>query len=77
MARSEVLKAFIEAVERKGRPATAWEVAEELYGGEPEVKRASAVNIANECKQAGLLLVSQDYQDICVTPQGLAFIGKS
>ncbi len=67
---------FIEAVERKGRPATLTEIATELYGGEPDVQYKSAVNIANACKQAGLLLVSLDHQDIRVTVQGRAFIGK-
>ena len=76
MTRAEMWKQFIEAVERKGRPVTIAEIATELYAGEQDVQRASAVNIANECKQAGLLLVSLDYQDIRLTPEGLAFIGK-
>ena len=76
MSRQGMWKQFIEAVERKGRPVTAAEIASELYGGDPDVQLASAVNIANECKEAGLLLVSVDYQDIRLTPQGLVFIGK-
>jgi hypothetical protein len=76
VTRQEMWKQFIEAVEQKGRPATAAEIPAELYGGDPDVQQASAVNIANECKQADLLLVSVDYQDIRLTPKGRAFIGK-
>ena len=76
MTQQDMWKRFIEAVERKGRPVTAMEIASELYGGEPDVQQLSGRNIADECKQAGLLLVSLDYQDIRVTSQGRAFIGK-
>ena len=76
MPRPELWKKFIEAVERKGRPATVREIGEELYGSDSESQFASAVNVAQECKAEGLVLVSQDYQDVRTTQKGLAFISK-
>lgn len=76
MTRQEMWKEFIVAVERRDRPVSVREIAGELYGGEPDVQQRSAVTIAEECKQAGLLRVSLGYQDLRATPQGLAFIGK-
>ncbi|MBA4192368.1 MAG: hypothetical protein C0467_30735 [Planctomycetaceae bacterium] len=77
MTRPAVCRGFIEAVVRKGRPATLSEIAQELYGGDEDQQWKSGVSVADECKQAGLLMVSIDYQDIRTTPKGLAFIGKS
>lgn len=76
MTRQEMWKEFIQAVDRKDRAVTAAEIASELYGGEPAVQLEIAYRIASECKQAGLLLVSTDYQEIDLTPQGRTFIGK-
>jgi len=39
--------------------------------------RQSTINIADECKAAGLLTVPIDYQEVYVTPEGMRFIGKS
>ena len=35
------------------------------------------LNIASICKDAGLLLVTTDFQEADITPKGLAFIGKA
>ncbi len=81
MSRQDVWKQFIEAVYTKGqqenRPVTAWEIGQELFGSDEQVVRQSTINIADECKAAGLLTVPIDYQEVYVTPEGMRFIGKS
>jgi len=53
------------------------EIGQELFGSDEQVVRQSTINIADECKAAGLLTVPIDYQEVYVTPEGMRFIGKS
>lgn len=56
---------------------TAWEIGRELFGGDEDTVRQSTINIANECRDAGFLLVPVDFQEVRITPKGLDFIGRS